>query len=172
MFETVGEKPRWELIYDSLAGLDVGDVVTYEQLAEAIGQDSFEPFRSSWYKAAARWGEDHHRAFRAVNGVGYRVVDAIEHADIAKAHHRRSKRQLRKGSAALRNADRSRLSDEEKTRFDQMQQTINRHSDLIRRLDARQARTEKAVELATKKHDVTDARIAALEEALNRIHKP
>jgi alkylated DNA nucleotide flippase Atl1 len=149
MFETVGEKPRWELIYDSLAGLDVGDVVTYEQLAEAIGQDSFEPFRSSWYK-----------------------VDAIEHADIAKAHHRRSKRQLRKGSAALRNADRSRLSDEEKTRFDQMQQTINRHSDLIRRLDARQARTEKAVELATKKHDVTDARIAALEEALNRIHKP
>jgi alkylated DNA nucleotide flippase Atl1 len=172
MFDVIGEKPRWELIYDSLAGLDVGDVVTYEQLAAAIGVDDFEPYRSSWYKAANRFGEDNQRAFRAVNGVGYRVVDAIEHADIAKAHHRKSKRQLRKGRAVLRNADRSRLSTEDSKRFDDMQATIGRHEDLIRRLDVRQERTEKAVAAAAKKHDVTDARIAKLEAALAKLDQP
>jgi hypothetical protein len=167
-FQPIGEKPRWELIYDELSGLDVGDTLTYERLHELLDVEDRAAVRTPFYKAAQVWGTEHKRALRPVPNVGYRVVDAREHEAIAKNHHKRSKRQLRRGRQVLANADRSRLSEHERQRFDQMEATIGRHEDMIRRLDGRTAKVEKAVAESREAHTVTEERVTALEDALRR----
>jgi hypothetical protein len=168
LFQPVGEKPQWQMIYDGLTGLDIGDVITYERLADLLGVDDFRLHRGAWTKAANRWGSEHKRAFAPVRNVGYRVVNATEHELLARGHHRKSKRSLTRGRRMLETADRSLLSEEDRHRFDQLEQTISRHSDLIRRLDARQGRTEMALSQAAQQQTITEARISALEDVLRR----
>lgn len=166
-FEPIGDKPQWELVYDALTGMQIGDVMTYERLSELLGYD-FRTNRSAWVKAANRWGSEHKRAFTPVRGVGYRVVTVNEHETLARAHHKKSKRSLARSKRVLVDADRSLMSEEERARFDQLEATVARHSDVIRRLDSRQRRTEKALTIATEQQTATDARIGALEDALRR----
>lgn len=68
------------MIVEAMQPLDVGDILTYQQIADALEEPEWRnTFRTSFYKAANVWGEEHHRAFRAVPNVGYRVVEAAEH---------------------------------------------------------------------------------------------
>lgn len=167
-FQPVGEKPRWELIYAELVTLDVGDTLTYERLYELLEVEDRSAVRTPFYKAAQVWGSEAKRALRPVPNVGYRVVEAAEHEQIAKGQHRSARRKLRKSRQVLANADRSRLDEDQKRRFDQLEATLGRHEDMIRRLDARTAKVEKAVAESKQKHNVTDERISALEDALRR----
>ena len=167
-FAPIGEKPRWEYIYDELSTLDIGDTLTYERLYELLDVTDRTIVRPPFYKAAQVWGQEAKRALRPIPNIGYRVVDASEHEHIAKGQHRSARRKLRKSRQTLANADRSRLNDEERQRFDRMEATLGRHEDLIRRLDGRTAKVEKAVAESKRKHNVTDERITALEDALRR----
>lgn len=167
-FTPIGEKPRWEYIYEELVTLDIGDTLTYERLHELLDVEDRAAVRPPFYKAAQVWGSEAKRALRPIPNVGYRVVDAPEHEHIAKAQHRSARRKLRRSRQALANADRSRLDDGQRQRFDQMEATLGRHEDMIRRLDGRTAKVEKAVAESRRKHTVTDERISALEDALRR----
>lgn len=177
-FAPVGERPRWELIYDLLSGRGIGDVITYDEIAKAVDLTRTEFLtkgRPGWYKAMNRWGEDNKRALRPVPGEGYRVVEPWEHEPIAKAHHRKSRRSLRRSRQTLANADRSLLDDDQRQRFDRIEATIGRHEDMIRRLSAGQAKVEKAVAKSQQQHAATDEQVAelrqqvsALEDALRR----
>lgn len=169
-FTPVGERPKWEYIYDALAGLDVGDVITYETLADVldITRDEFLKNRPGWYKGMNRWCEDNRRALRPVNNVGYQVVDAPEHEHLAKGQHRRGRRALNRGRKIIENADRSRLSDEEKRRFDGFEQNLGRQLDMIRRLDARQTKSEQALASVKREQSATQEEVASLRDALRR----
>lgn len=174
-FTPIGEKPRWEYIYEELLTLDVGDTLTYERLYELCDTKDRSAVRAPFYRAVNAWGSEHKRAMRPVPNEGYRVVDANEHEAIAKAHHRKSKRSLNRGRRVIANADRSRLTPDQRQRFDQMESTLARQEDMIRRLDARTAKVEKAVAESRESHTVTaekvkatDKRVAALEDAMRR----
>lgn len=169
-FTPVGERPKWAYVYDALTGLDVGDTITYDQLAKALDvtRDEFLQRRPGWYKGMNRWCEDNHRALRPVPTVGYQVVDAPDHEHLAKNQHKRSKRALGRGRKLLENADRSRLDDDQKRRFDALEQNVSRQLDMIRRLDTRTTKVEQAVADAKRQNTVTEERIASLEEALRR----
>lgn len=143
-FVPKAEVPQWRLVYDELCRLDVGDVLTYDRLSEVLGFD-FTSNRTPYYKAAQVWGQEHKRALRPVNGVGYRVVDAPEHEDIARRYHRKSRRALRRSARVIENADRSRLSAADRARFDAMELTLSRQQQQIGRLTARLEQVERAV---------------------------
>lgn len=167
-FEPIGDRPRWEIVYDELVTLNVGDVLTYERLHELLGVETRSAVRAPFYKAVNEWGAQRHRAMRPMPNVGYRVVDAPEHEAIARSYHRRSHRALRRGRQVVTNADRSRLDGEQRLRFDALETTLSRHADMIRRLDLRQARAEHAIAESRAKHSATEDRIRALEETLRR----
>lgn len=164
------ERPAWEYVYDLLSPLDVGDLVTHDEIAKALDltREEFATQRGPFYKAANVWGAERKRALRSIPGEGYRVVDAPEHEQLAKAHHRKSRRSLARGRKVLTNTDRSRLDDEQKVRFDALEANIARQEDMIRRLDSRTTKVEKAVAAAKQQHTVTEERVAALEDALRR----
>lgn len=171
-FEPIGEKPRWELVYEELQTLDVGDVLTYERLYELCDSKSKEAVRPPYYKAVNRWGAERKRAMRPLPTVGYVVVDAAEHEPIARGHHRSARRKLARSRKTLANADRSRLSSEDRERFDRMEVHLSRQADAIRRLDTKvdaaisESRRQHAV--TAEKMEDTTKRVAQLEDTLRR----
>lgn len=169
LFQPIGDRPRWEMIVEAMQPLDVGDILTYQQIADALEEPEWRnTFRTSFYKAANVWGEEHHRAFRAVPNVGYRVVEAAEHEALARLHHRKSRRQIHKARTVIGRADRTELTAEQAERFDAIEITLGRQADMIRRLDRRMDRHETALKSARSEQSSTESRVQFLEETLRR----
>lgn len=184
MFETKFDRPMWRIIYeDLLVKCDIGDVVTYEQMRAVLPEVSEMGIRQAYFRALREIQVEKRRTFANVRNVGYRMVEAAEHERLARAHHKRGKRQIKKAIDKVRSADRSRLSHEDRARFDAMEATLGRHSEMIDRLDGRVARQEKALrdarrqaaeevaaarEQASTEVSAVETRLSKLEEALQR----
>lgn len=167
-FEPVADRARWEVVYDLLAGLDIGDILTYEELTEALDVHRRDLVRSPLYKAAQKWGAERKRALVPVPNIGYRVASISEHELLVRGQHRRSKRALHRGRTYAENADRSLMTPQDRERFDGMERTIARQEDMIRRLDIKQQRTDKAIAESRQQQVATDERLKAVEDALKR----
>jgi uncharacterized membrane protein YccC len=170
-FEPKGDVAEWQLIYDTIKPLQIGDVITYDELTEALGRD-FRTARGPFHKANRELLTDEKRGLLNLRNVGYRVVTAEEHEGAAKAQHRFAKRRLRQSKHWLKNTDRSDLTPEVAARFDRLESTLDRQIDFTRRLDQRVARVEKALEASrSEAQDHTEEiskRLVKLTEALQR----
>lgn len=166
-FQTAGERPKWELVKDELNRLDIGDIITYDQL-DAILECDFRTNRGPLYKAANEWGTERKRALRPVPNVGYRVVDAFEHEAIARQHQKKSRRALGRSKRVIENADRSRLSDEQRVKFDVIEMNISRMEEVQRRMARRLTRVETTTAEAAQQTAATSERVKRLEDALKR----
>ena len=145
MFEPKGPQPLWELVYDRIRTLSVGDTITYAELSRILGGRGIEACRAPLYKAMQVLEREDKRTLDNVRDTGYRVVEAVEHERLARRHHRKSHRQLRKALGKVQSADRSKLTPEERRRFDRMEITLSRQADMIRRLDAKVERIDQAI---------------------------
>jgi hypothetical protein len=90
-----GEKSQAERVYDLLRGLQPGDVLEYKQVIEVEDLD-LQGDRSPIYGAQKLLEKNDRRTVEAVPNVGYRVVEADEHARLASNHTRKAKRQYGK----------------------------------------------------------------------------
>lgn len=167
-FEPKGDVAQWRVVYDMLVKLEIGDLLRYEDLLEALDMKARERVRGPVRKAAAVWGEEFHRALVPVYGIGYRVAEPTEHELIARKHHRKSRRALGRSRAAIRDVDRSLLTPAERARFDRMEVELSRHSDMIKRIDLKQEKIQKTIEADRAARQATDDKVARLEEALRR----
>lgn len=170
-FKPKGDVAEWRVVYDHLTSLDVGAVVTYEELSGLLGRD-FLAARGPFHKANQALLGSHKRGMVNVKNEGYRVVTAAEHEDVARNQHRFAKRRLRKSKHWLANTDRSELAPEAVERFDRLEHSLDRQIDFTRRLDRRVARVEKALnasrsEMAEQASETAD-RLTRLTEALKR----
>lgn len=136
MFETKGEIPEWRLVYDHAVTLEVGDTITYDDLDAILGRN-FKASRSPIYDAIRHLEQDSRRTLRNVVNVGYRVARAIEHEDLARHHHRKSRRSIRRATSKIASADRRQLTAEERRRFDDMQAQFDQQATMLRRLDTK-----------------------------------
>lgn len=167
-FEPVADRARWEIVYDHLAGLDIGDIVTYDELFDALDVRRREQVRTPVRKAAEKWGRERHRALVPVPTVGYKVASIGEHELLVRGQHRRSKRALSRGRTYAEIADRSLMTPQDRERFDGMERTIARQEDMIRRLDIKQQRTDRAIAESRQQQVATAERLQAVEDALRR----
>ena len=165
MFETIGDKAQWALVYDALAGLEVGKTLTYEELDLILKRD-FREDRSPIYRAAKQLENEDHRTVVSVRNQGYRVVEAREHEALARHHHKKSRRQLGKAVAKAASADRSALTTDERKRIDGLEMSLRQHSQMIRRLEQRDEQRE--AQIKALKRD-TSADVAELSERVDRL---
>jgi hypothetical protein len=135
-FKTKGDQPEWRMVYDAIQGKDFGDLISYKELDAALGRD-FRTNRQPLYRAAEELLAEQRRALTSVPNQGYRVVEAREHEDLARADHKSARRKIRRGIRRLAGAERSRLTNEEKARIDLLELGYRRHDHMLRRLDAR-----------------------------------
>jgi uncharacterized coiled-coil protein SlyX len=151
-FETKGDRPEWEIVYDRLRRMSIGDLITYEELDELLGRD-FRKARAPYNKAHVVLLENDKRAMDNVVGVGYRVIEPSKQDSLARRQHRSARRRLRSASRFVRQADRTRMSPDDAARMDRIEAALAEQEDMIRRIDRRTETHARAIASLTKDVD-------------------
>lgn len=172
-FEPIGEEPRWRTIYRLLSERGPGDVLTYEEMAEAlmISPDSRHIMQSAIRRAAREFEKFDKQSIEAVPNKGYRVLRAPEHLDLARAHQRKSNRSLDRGHSTTVNVDLSGLDPETRKAFGLVAQAFAAQMDFNRRMDVRQRHLEEAVGRMKITTERTEDEITELRARLDRLER-
>ncbi len=173
-FEPAGETARWRVLYDLLTERTVGDILTYDVMAEALDLDAAED-RHTIQVAMRRAGkeleqEDKH-AVESVTNVGYRIVEPEEHLRLARGQQKRSSRALARGHSKVVNVDLSNVDPEVRQAFQVVASAFAMQMEFNRRTDIRQKKLEDALETVREKSTRTDEEVAALRERLERLEQ-
>lgn len=172
-FEPHGDRARWRIVYeDLLVNHDENDLVTYEQLGEALDLDpetDRHMIQMAVRRAAKELEEADKQALDAVPNVGYRIVYAVEHMGLARRQQRRSHRALASGKSKVVNVDLTGLEPEARKAFEVMAQAFALQMDFNRRIDVRQKNLEQATRAVTERQARTEAELAELRERLARL---
>jgi hypothetical protein len=173
-FEPLGETARWRIIYELLTETPVGDVLTYDAIADALDLDAGKDRHTvqvSTRRAATELEKVDKNAVEAVPGVGYRVVQPEEHLRLAKYQQRRSSRALARGSSKVINVDLSNVDPEIRQAFQVVAAAFAMQMDFNRRTDVRQKKLEQALDTVREKSTRTEDEVAELRARLERLEK-
>ena len=171
-FTPVGDRARWRIIYDALAVMRPGDVLTYEHAARLLDlhpDDDRHTIQSAIRDAARRNETDNKHAIEAVPNVGYRVVQPTEHARLAKNYQRRSAVAIKSGKSKVVNVDLSGMDPDTRRGFELMALAFSRQEDFNRRMDIRQHRLERVVAATVEKTQRSSEEVAELRARLERL---
>lgn len=173
-FEAIGQEARWRTIYSLLQALAVGNVLTYEQMAEALNlhpEDDRQTIRAALYRAAREYQQVDKHALEVVPNVGYRVVEAVEHLKLAQRRQRRAGKQLASGREHVVNVDFNGMDPEVRKAFELTAGAISMVIDMNRRFDVRQKRLEKVMADTGQRTERNEAEISELKERLARLEQ-
>jgi hypothetical protein len=106
-----------QLVYEYLRELAHDTTVTYEQLDKVLGRDS-RIDRGPIKAAMRKLEKNDKRTLINVRGVGYRIAQPAEHADVAMRRVEKSRRVMRSAASCAKAADRSQLTPEESAKLD------------------------------------------------------
>jgi hypothetical protein len=174
-FEPKGDQARWRVIYALLTPLKVDDVLTYEQIGQALDLDpeaDRHAIQMSMRRAAKELETENKHALDVVANVGYRIVPAPEHLDLARRHQRRAGKALERGRSKLVNVDLSGVEPEVRTAFQVVGQAFAMLVDMNQRLTGRQEKLEKAVTDIAGRSERSEADLAELRARLERLESP
>lgn len=142
-FTPKGAQPLWQPLFDLLAAGEVGDVLTYERLEEVAAD--VRTNRSPLYQAVRHLESDRKRTVECVHKVGYRIVDAPEHARLARTHQKRSLRQIKRSRRKLDSADPARLTPAQAAEFAEWSARLGQMESMVRRVHRRLVLVEEKV---------------------------
>jgi hypothetical protein len=149
MFDIKGDRPQWQTIHERLSTMDIGDVIKDNELTALLPDAAATSISGAFWRAVREIETDKHRTFDRIRTIGYRMVNATEHAGLARRHHKKAKRQLRTAERKAHSADRSRLTREECQRIDAIELNLSRQREMTARLESkvhREIRERKAGE--------------------------
>lgn len=153
-FEPVGPVARWKIIYDLIKPLKVGEILTYEAMAEALDLDA-EADRHTIQMSARRALREllnvDHRGSQAVTNVGYRVAMPAEHVGLAQQRNRRAGRQLVAGRNVSTKVDLNGVDPATRAALETLAAGFARQMEINRRVAAKQAEHDQAIELLTQR---------------------
>lgn len=160
-----------DTVYERLEGMEIEDLVSYAELEQLLGHPAGAQ-RSALYSAIRRLERDRKRTLACVPNVGYRMVQAAEHENLARVHHKKSQRQLRRAVQKLKSADRTLLDADGRRRIDSLELIVKSQQQAIAHLEVRTERQEQALDIvrqqAAKAENLAD-RVARMEEMLGRL---
>lgn len=163
-----GELPQWVVVYQRLSSMQIGDVLRDEELYGLIPQAPQASMRVAFFRAVKQMELDNHRTFDRVRTVGYRMVEAVEHEDLARRQHRKANRRMKAAMGKLTSADRTRMTPDVRRRFDAMEDHVARQLDMIKRLDTRLGKVEERTATTEKDQVALADRVDKLEDLLKR----
>jgi phage shock protein A len=172
-FEPVGDRARWRVLYELLVPLQVGGVLTYDEMATALGLDPRTDRRTvqlAMRRAAQELLEVHKRAVDVIPNEGYRIVEPEQHLSLARRHQRKAGNALVRGQSKVVNVDYNRIDPETRKAFEIVAGVFAAQIDFNRRMDVRQDKLEAALAAVTRKTEAqaerTDEEIAELRARL------
>ncbi len=174
-FESIGDRARWRLVYeDILVKKPVGGIVTYDEMGEALDLDpegDRHAIQMAMRRAARELEQVDKHAVDAVPNKGYRIIEAVEHMQLARRQQRKSHHALQAGHSKVVNVDLTALDPETRQAFEVVARAFAAQMDFNRRIDIRQRRLEGALSTILERHDRSEEEIAALKERLERLER-
>lgn len=173
-FEAIGETARWRLIYNLLCQRNIGDILTYDTMADALdlhADDDRHAIQMAVRRAAKEYEEVNLRALEAVPNKGYRIVEPKEHMRLARRQQRKSRHALQSGHSKVVNVDLTGVDPEVRKAFEVTALGLSQLLDYSRRLDVGQRQLTQAVEAITERSDRSESEIEALRKRLERLER-
>lgn len=156
VFKPVGERARWRMIYDLFREAQIGELIGYAAMAEALDLDAVDD-RHALQMAARRAGLElekvDKRAVDAVRGEGYRVVQPTEILGLGKRRNRRAGRQLARGATTVRAVDLSAVDAQTRSALETLAQGFAVQGEINRRVAAKQAKHDELIDMLMKRVD-------------------
>jgi hypothetical protein len=119
-FETVDPSgvPRWQHIMPLFERREYGDVITYEDLEQALDGASRLIVQNVVRAMSKRLLRDHQKAIQAVMNQGYRIIEPKEHLSASQDRKERARRQATQALDLVTYVDRTALDMEEQKRVE------------------------------------------------------
>lgn len=173
-FQPIGNRARWRIAYDLLRATKEDEILTYEALGNALNlhPSSDRPtIATAVHQAAKRLEENDKRAIQCITNVGYRVVTAAEHLDLAGMYQAKSVSALERGHSKVVNVDMSGMASGMRRAFDAANRAFTAQLEAVHRLDVRQTRLEQAMEAVTVRQEDQENKYLSIEERLARLEQ-
>lgn len=173
-FKPAGKQARWRSLYERLCRVTVGDVLTYEEMAELLQLNPVgdrHVMQMAMRRAARELEQVNKHAVAALPNIGYRVVEPAGHVILAKHHQGKAGRSLERSHSKVINVDLNATSPELRHIIEIGAAAIAAQMDFNRRMDLRQSNLEQAVQAVASKTNRTDEELAELRERLARLEQ-
>jgi hypothetical protein len=173
-FEPAGQQARWRTLYQRLRKVNVGDVLTYEEMGALLQLDPVvdrHTLQMAMRRAAQELEKVDKHAVDSVVNTGYRVVEAADHVMLAKRHQRKAGKSLVRSHSKVVNVDLNNASPELRHVLEVGAAVLSAQMDFNRRMDLRQSNLERVVQAVATKTDHTDEALAELRDRLVRLEQ-
>jgi len=173
-FKPLGDIARWRIIYNLLTVRQVDDILTYDEMGDALNLDPVKDRRiiqGAMPRASKEFEESDKHALTAVPNIGYRIVEPEEHLRLAKDQQRRSSRALVSGRSKVVNVDLSEVAPEVRQAFQVVASAFAMQMEFNRRTDIRQKKLEQSLDAIRDKTTRTDNEVAELRDRLKRLEE-
>lgn len=168
-FTPKGDQARWRTIYALLSQMNVDDILTYQQMTEALDVDDRHALQMAMRRAAKELEEVNKHAVEVVPNIGYKIVDAPAHLILAKRQQRRAGKALARGHSKVVNVDLSEVEPEVRSAFQVVAQAFSMQMEMNRRFDTRQRKLETAVREINEQTARSEEELAALRARIERL---
>lgn len=172
MWHPLGHQARWRILYGMLQGVQVGDVVTYDDMAAELGLDPVlerMKVQMAMRRAAEQFERVDKRCLDVIPNHGYRVVTAAEHVGLASRHQRKAGKSLERGHSKAVNVDLSNVDAQTRQALETLARGFALQMDVNTRVEARQERMQKALDSVATQQERAEDDIAELRERLDRL---
>lgn len=171
MFEPIQEKARWVMVYDHIKDKQVGDFITYAEIATvlSLNTDSYKEMQilqNSVGRARKEFLREKLRALETVKGFGYSVVETTEQMRLSANHQKKSMRSLKKSRDHVAYVDRNRLDDDTARRFENAERAVDSVIRFNRQMDIRKERTQTALSSVITKSTMSEEQKEVLRKRL------
>ena len=162
MFKPKKDRALWEMAYEHVQDMSVGDVITYDEFSEFIDQDILK-CRTVVYKLAKEMLKKQKRTLKSVRNVGYRIIDKLEIMNKAEERQERAEKQIKVGNFEINHIDTVKLTVEEKTK---LQNFMAYNANIRAAFSNTISRIEKAQVVTQIAQDFTENEIAKLKSLI------
>lgn len=172
LFMPKGAVSRRKILTRLVREHNPGDVLTYEQLGEALEVGSKREIQSAVNGAKLTIEKETNHALIAVQNVGYRIILANEHLALALAHQKKSVRQVKRAKSKVDHVPLTDLSSDERAAVISASVAFAAQQRFLRTADARYARREELEEFmneSSRKSDRTDEELRLMKERIARL---
>lgn len=144
-FQPIGDVSRRRMIIDHFGSLPEGTVVSYTELENLLDSGERRTLSSAVNAAKPGLEREHLKAVEPIRNIGYRIVHATEHLELARQHQVKSRRQLVRSQSKVLHVDISGLTEGERLAVTLAATSLGHQLEYMRRNDIRSARIEEAV---------------------------
>lgn len=172
-FTPAGDHARWRTLYDLLCEREIGEVLTYEEMGEALGLDAKrdrQVMQLAMRRAIRELEVNNSRTTDAVTNIGYRIIEPAEHLSLARRHQGKAKRSVVRAHNKVESADRNLIRDPAVVRaLEVAAHILADQQEMMKRMDLRQGNLEKAVASVAQKTERNEDELVELRERLARL---